>query len=234
MPGPEPLILVIEDEAPIRKFLRATLCAHGFRVAEAASGKEGLIQAGMTPPQAIILDLGLPDTDGLDVLRRIREWCSAPVIVLSARGQESDKVTALDAGADDYLTKPFGVGELVARIRVALRHAAREGAEPSATFTIGDVAIDLARRIVTKAGNEVRLTPTEYNLLTCLVKHAGKVLTHKHLLTAVWGPTHAGDVQYLRVFMQQLRHKLEDDPAQPRWLITESGVGYRIREADAR
>lgn len=232
MPGPDPLILVIEDEAPIRKFLRATLTAHGFRVNEAGTGRDGVIQAGMSPPQAIILDLGLPDTDGLVVLKQLREWCPAPVIVLSARGQESDKVTALDAGADDYLTKPFGVGELLARIRVALRHADHGGADLGSTFAMGDVTIDLARRVVTKAGQEVRLTPTEYNLLATLVKHAGKVLTHKHLLTNVWGPTHSGDVQYLRVFMQQLRHKLEDDPTQPKWLVTESGVGYRLRESE--
>jgi two-component system KDP operon response regulator KdpE len=231
MPGPEPLILVIEDEAPIRKFLRATLGAHGYRVSEAANGKDGLIQAGMQPPQAVILDLGLPDMDGLDVLRELRRWSAVPVVVLSARGQESDKVAALDAGADDYLTKPFGVGELAARIRVAMRHATRPEASSAATYAFGDIRIDLARRIVTKREQEVRLTPTEYNLLALLVKHAGKVLTHKHLLTEVWGPSHAGDVQYLRVFMQQLRHKLEDDPAQPRWLITESGVGYRLREA---
>ncbi|MDX2114856.1 MAG: response regulator [Planctomycetota bacterium] len=230
MPGLEPLILVIEDEAPIRRFLRATLGAHGYRVNESASGKDGVIQAGMQPPHAVILDLGLPDMDGLEVLRELRRWSSVPVIVLSARGQESDKVAALDAGADDYLTKPFGVGELTARIRVALRHAARTGGAAS-THAFGDIRVDLARRVVTRDGQEVRLTPTEYNLLALLVKHAGKVLTHRQLLTEVWGPSHAADVQYLRVFMQQLRHKLEAEPAQPRWLITESGVGYRLRDA---
>lgn len=232
MPGPEPLILVIEDEPPIRKFLRATLIAHGYRVDEASTGKEGLIHAGMQPPQAVILDLGLPDTDGLDVLRQLRTWTSIPVIVLSARGGESDKVAALDAGADDYLTKPFGVGELTARIRVALRHASSTASTLEHVFEIGDVSVDLARRVVTKAGVEVKLTPTEYNLLAMLVKHAGKVLTHKQLLVEVWGPPHANDVQYLRVYMQQLRHKLEDDPTQPRWLLTESGVGYRLRDSE--
>ncbi len=226
----EPLILIVEDELPIRKFLRATLTAHGYRVDEASTAKDALIRAGMQPPAAVILDLGLPDADGLSVLRELRSWTTIPVIVLSARGQEADKVAALDAGADDYLTKPFGVGELTARIRVALRHATASSAAPQSVFAFGDVSIDLAARVVTRGGDDVRLTPTEYNLLAVLVKHAGKVLTHKQLLTEVWGPPHAQDVQYLRVYMQQLRHKLEDDPAQPRWLLTESGVGYRLKD----
>lgn len=227
----EPLILVIEDELPIRKFLRATLTAHGYKVDEAATAKDALLRAGMQPPAAVILDLGLPDADGLSVLRELRSWTAIPVIVLSARGQEADKVAALDAGADDYLTKPFGVGELTARIRVALRHATTAVTAPQSTFTFGDVTVDLAARIVARSGTEVRLTPTEYNLLAVLVRHSGKVLTHKQLLTEVWGPPHAQDVQYLRVYMQQLRHKLEVDPAQPRWLMTESGVGYRLKDS---
>lgn len=231
MPPPEPLILVIEDEAPIRRFLRAALGAHGYRVDEAATGRDGLIRAGMQPPQAVILDLGLPDVDGIEVLRQLRQWSAVPVIVLSARGQETDKVAALDAGADDYLAKPFGVEEFTERIRVALRQSHRlEGGGP-AVLIFGDITVNLSRRIVMKGQAEIRLTPTEYNVLTVLVKNAGKALTHKHLLTEVWGPSHAADVQYLRVFMQQLRLKLEDDPAQPRWFLTESGIGYRLREA---
>jgi two-component system KDP operon response regulator KdpE len=238
----KPLVLVIEDELPIRKFLRATLTAHGFRMNEAGTAREGVMQAGMQPPDLIILDLGLPDADGLEVTRQIREWSKVPIIVLSARGQEQDKVNALDAGADDYLTKPFGVGELMARLRVALRHGAAIGdsvaqSEYECTRDRRTLRVDLARRRVwlkeeTASGDqlEVRLTPTEFRLLGLLVVHAGKVLTHKQLLTEVWGPSHAGDVQYLRVYAGQLRQKLEADPAQPLFLITEPGVGYRLSE----
>ncbi|MEK6703259.1 MAG: response regulator [Planctomycetota bacterium] len=247
--GPGPLILIIEDEAPIRKFLRATLTAHGYRLVEAATARDGLVQAGMQPPDLIVLDLGLPDGDGLDVTRQLRTWTSVPIIVLSARGQESDKVAALDAGADDYLTKPFGVGELTARIRVALRHAARPGAPGTAGSssvyeTSADgrtIRVDLAARLVrvqddasTVAPAELRLTPTEFKLLAFLIKHAGKVLTHQQILREVWGPTHQSDVQYLRVYAGQLRQKLERDAAQPRFLITEPGVGYRLIEESGR
>lgn len=235
-PPHSPLVLVIEDEPPIQKFLRATLTAHGYRVNQAATAKEGVIQAGMQPPDLIILDLGLPDRDGLEVTREIRTWSSIPIIVLSARGQEQDKVAALDAGADDYLTKPFGVGELTARIRVALRHAAgTPGGEPTYEAAIDGrtVRVDLAARVVRVADNagperELRLTPTEFKFLALLIKHAGKVLTHQQILKEVWGPTHVHDVQYLRVYAGQLRQKLEADPAQPRFLVTEPGVGYRL------
>ena len=236
----KPRILVIEDEAPIRRFLRATLGAHGYEIEEATTARDGLLQAAQHPPDLILLDLTLPDGDGIDVARSIRTWTQLPIVVLSARGQESDKVAALDVGADDYLTKPFGVGELAARIRVALRHAARR--EPlGSTDAVWEAAeegrrlrVDLARRRVTlmESGQEtdVRLTPTEFKLLAMLVRHAGKVLTHRQLLVEVWGPPHAGDVQYLRVYAGQLRTKLERDPAQPRFLLTEPGVGYRLVE----
>jgi two-component system KDP operon response regulator KdpE len=239
-PANNPLILVIEDEAAIRKFLRATLSAHQYRVNEATTARDGAIQAGMQPPDLILLDLGLPDGNGLDLTKQIRSWSNVPIIVVSARGREQDKVEALDAGADDYLTKPFGVGELTARIRVALRHAARigrSGGEPMYEATADDrtLRVDLAARhvrLVDSKGVErdVKLTPTEYKLLALLVRHAGKVLTHQQILTEIWGPAHAHDVQYLRVYAGQLRQKLEADPAQPRFLITESGVGYRLAE----
>jgi two-component system KDP operon response regulator KdpE len=227
--GPAPLVLVIEDEPQIRRFLRASLTAHGYRLEEAATGKAGLLQASLQPPEIVILDLGLPDMDGLQVTREIRSWSSVPILVLSARGQDQDKVAALDAGADDYLTKPFSVAELAARLRVALRHAARtkSGAGES-VFQVGDLKVDLGKRLVTVRDGNVHLTPTEYRLLTTLVHHAGKVLTHQMLLKEVWGPADANEVQYLRVYMAQLRHKLEADPTQPRYLVTEPGVGYRL------
>jgi two-component system KDP operon response regulator KdpE len=239
LPSPGPLVLVVDDEAPIRRFLRATLTAHGYRVNEAAGAGEAITQATMQPPDLIILDLGLPDGDGLSITRQIRGWSGVPIIVVSARGQEQDKVAALDAGADDYLTKPFGVGELTARMRVALRHAAGigAGAEPVYEATIGGrtLRVDLAARVVSileaASNREIRLTPTEFKLLALLVKHAGKVLTHQLLLKDVWGPTHTGDVQYLRVYAGQLRQKLEADPAQPRFVLTEPGVGYRLAAA---
>ncbi len=225
-----PVVLVIEDEPQIRRFLRATLSAHGYRLVEAATAQEGLMHAATRQPEIVILDLGLPDLDGLELTRQLREWSAMPIIVLSARGQESDKVAALDAGADDYLTKPFGVGELLARMRVALRHTARIAQEPGeAVFTVGDLRIDMARRQVFVTNQEVHLTPIEYKLLTTLVRYAGKVVTHHQLLREVWGPGASSETHYLRVYMGQLRHKLEANPARPRYLVTESGVGYRLR-----
>jgi two-component system KDP operon response regulator KdpE len=224
----DPTVLVIEDERQIRRFLGPTLASNGYRMLEADTGAEGLTEAAAWQPDIVILDLGLPDMDGLQVLRRLREWSAVPVIVLSARGQEADKVAALDAGADDYVSKPFGPGELLARVRVALRHAAslREDAAP--TFTVGELHLDLARRQVTVGGKEVHLTPIEYRLLTVLARHAGKVLTHRQLLPEVWGPAHTTEAHYLRVYMAQLRRKLEPEPARPRYLLTEPGVGYRL------
>jgi two-component system KDP operon response regulator KdpE len=224
-------ILVIEDEAPIRRFLRASLGSHGYRLVEAGSGVDGMRLAATARPDLIILDLGLPDIDGLEVVRRLREWTQTPIVVLSARGQERDKVLALDAGADDYLTKPFGVEELLARLRVALRHAARAASgRDEAVFAVGGLRIDFARRQVTLDGAEVHLTPLEYKLLATLAQHAGKVLTHRQLLTAVWGPGYGDETAYLRVYMGQLRRKVEADPTRPRYLLTEPGVGYRLRQ----
>lgn len=230
--GSQPaLILVIEDEAEILRFLRAALTSHGFRYVEATSGEEGLRQAATRTPDLIVLDLGLPDVDGLEVTRRLREWSAVPIVVLSARGRERDKITALDAGADDYVTKPFSVGELMARVRVALRHGARQGQEPGEEILeLDNLRIDPIRRVVSRDGVEVRLTPIEYKLLVALAQYPGRVLTHAHLLRNVWGPGYARQTHYLRVYMAQLRHKLERDPARPRYLITEPGVGYRLRE----
>jgi two-component system KDP operon response regulator KdpE len=212
------------------RFLRATLPAHGYRVLEAANGAQALVHAQTQLPDLVLLDLGLPDIDGLEVTRRLRGWSAVPIVVISARGQERDKVLALDAGADDYLTKPFGTEELLARMRVALRHAARvAGGAGETVFETGELRVDLAARLVYRRGAEVRLTRTEYRLLAALVKHAGKVLTHRQLLVEVWGPGSASETHYLRVYMAQLRHKLEDDPARPRHLLTETGVGYRLR-----
>ena len=225
------VVLVVDDEGPIRKFLRAGLAGQGYALVEAATGQEGLTQAAMRPPDLVLLDLGLPDIDGFDIVRRLREWSTVPIIVLSARGQEGDKIRALDAGADDYVTKPFSMGELIARMRVALRHRslAPSDAEPGA-FEAGDLRIDLARRRVLVRGTEVRMTPIEYRLLTTLARHAGRVMTHEQLLREVWGPGHSTQHHYLRVYMGQLRHKLEADPARPRLLITEPGVGYRLHD----
>jgi two-component system KDP operon response regulator KdpE len=223
------MVLVIEDELQIRRFLRATLVSHGYRFAEAATAQTGLMHAATYNPQVIILDLGLPDFDGLEVTRRLREWTNVPIIVLSARGQEQDKIAALDAGADDYLTKPFGVGELMARIRVALRHAARVAeAVHQSSFTAGNIHVDLDQRRVVVSGTEVHLTPIEYSLLTTLIRYAGKVVTHHQLLKEVWGEAYADESHYLRVYMGQLRRKLEADPARPQHLLTEPGVGYRF------
>ncbi|HSB70568.1 MAG TPA: response regulator [Candidatus Methylomirabilis sp.] len=224
-----PVVLLVEDEPQIRRFLRAALDNHGFKLIEAATGEEGLAAATTRHAEVIILDLGLPDMDGLEIIRRVREWSTVPIIVLSARGQERDKITALDAGADDYVAKPFGLGELLARMRVALRHAARGDSEPGeTTFSVGDLSVDLAQRRVTVAGAPVHLTPIEYRLLAALVRHAGRILTHRQLLNEVWGPNQTEQAHYLRVYTAQLRRKLEADPARPRYVLTESGVGYRL------
>lgn len=226
----KPTVLVIEDEAPIRRFLKLTLNDHGYEFHEAITGKEGLSLAASLKPDIIILDLGLPDMDGLGLTRELRQWSRIPVIVLSARGQEKDKVDALDAGADDYLTKPFGVGELLARIRVALRHATLAGDEQQeSTVSFGDVHLDLAKRQVFCREEEVHLTPIEYKLLSTLSKFPDKVLTHNFLLREVWGASYQDESHYLRVYMAQLRRKLEADPAHPKHLITEPGIGYRLK-----
>jgi len=223
-----PTIVVIEDEPQIRRFLRTGLGSQGYHLIEAETGRQGLVEAATQKPDLIILDLGLPDMDGVAVVRELRQWSALPVIVLSARSQETDKIAALDAGADDYLTKPFGVGELLARLRVALRHAAGSGNEPGAIITIGSIRIDHLQRRVFRDEQPVHLTPIEYRLLTVLAKHAGKVLTHRQLLRDVWGPSHVDETHYLRIYMGQLRHKLEGDPTRPRYLRTEAGVGYRL------
>lgn len=233
MASPAPTVLVIEDEPQIRRFLRATLPAHGYRLLEAGTAQDGLTQAAMHQPELIILDLGLPDLDGLEVTRRLREWTTVPILVLSARGQETDKVVALDAGADDYLTKPFGTQELLARMRVALRHAAHLRQEPQEpVFTVGDLRVDLTHRHVDVANQEIHLTPIEYKLLTVLVRYAGRVVTQRQLLQEVWGPHQTSATHYVRVYMGQLRHKLEANPARPRYLVTEPGVGYRLKTDD--
>jgi len=230
MPDKGPLVLLVEDEPQMRRFLRATLQSHGYRLVEAETAAEGIAHATAYNPDLVLLDLGLPDGDGLDVTRRMREWTATPIIVLSARGQESDKIQALDAGADDYLTKPFGGGELLARMRVALRHAARPaGDDPAPIVSFGDIRLDLVRRQVFRGDDAVHLTPNEYKLLTTLAKNAGKVITHRQLLKEVWGPNATNQTHYLRVYMAQLRHKLESDPARPKHFTTEPGVGYRLR-----
>jgi len=223
-----PSVVLIEDEPQIRRFLRAALAGHGYRLFEAANGEDGLTEAATRQPDLIILDLGLPDLDGLTVLARVREWTSVPVIVLSARGQERDKIAALDAGADDYVSKPFSAGELLARMRAALRRRERLGSAAAAVFAVGTLRVDLARRHVLVDDREIHLTPIEYKLLTTLVHHAGRVLTHGHLLKEVWGPSRAEDSQNLRFYVGQLRRKLEAVPARPRYLLTEPGVGYRL------
>jgi two-component system KDP operon response regulator KdpE len=226
-----PLVLLIEDEPQMRRFLRTALSANDYRLVEAPTAREGLAQAAGRSPDVVLLDLGLPDRDGLDVARELRGWSAVPIIVLSARGREQDKVAALDLGADDYLTKPFGVDELLARIRVALRHASRvPGAPPDPVFEAEGVRVDLVRREVRRGEQEVHLTPTEYKLLTVLIRHAGRVLTHGQLLKEVWGSHSPEQSHYVRVYMAQLRQKLEADPARPRLLVTEPGVGYRLRE----
>jgi two-component system KDP operon response regulator KdpE len=225
-----PLVLVIEDESQVMRFLRATLPGQGYRVVEATTGQQALVEASTRSPDIVLLDLGLPDIDGVEVTRRLREWSATPIIVLSARGQESDKIQALDAGADDYLTKPFSTGELLARMRVALRNAARTAASGvDSVFETGELRVDLGTRRVYVGEQEARLTRTEYKLLATLVKNAGKVVTHRQLLREVWGPGAEQQSHYVRVYMAQLRHKLEQDPARPRYLVTETGVGYRLR-----
>ena len=219
-------ILVIDDEPQIRRLLRITLEAAGYRVLDAANGNDGLIQAAQRRPDLILLDLGLPDADGTAILKRLREWTRVPVIILTVRDQEDEKINALDGGADDYVTKPFGSGELLARIRAALRHASES--DNQALFQLADLEVDLSSRAVRKGGSEIRLTPIEYALLRLLVLHAGKVLTHRFLLAEIWGPKSEEQTQYLRVHIAHLREKIEDDPAQPQWILTEPAIGYRL------
>ncbi len=227
MSDTQPAALLVEDEQQIRRFVRTVLEAEGWSVHEADTMKQGLVDAGTRKPDLVILDLGLPDGNGVDFIRDLRGWSGVPVIVLSARVEESDKVAALDAGADDYLTKPFGVRELLARVRAALRRRTQAGA-PAKTFRFGDVEVDLAARSVTRKGELVHLTPVEYRLLTLLIANAGKVVTQRQILREVWGPSHVEHGHYARVYMGHLRQKLEDDPAQPKHLITETAVGYRL------
>jgi two-component system KDP operon response regulator KdpE len=230
--APLPLVAVIEDEPKMRRFIRVALVAREYRVVEGASVKEALLVASSHQPDLILLDLGLPDGDGIDLTRQLREWTSVPIIVLSARGLEQDKVAALDAGADDYLTKPFGVDELLARIRVALRHSrAVAGAEVRQVLEFGSLKIDLVRREVTQAGAGVRLTPIEYKLLVLLARNAGRVLTHNQILAEVWGYRSASMVHHVRVHMAELRKKVEAEPARPRLILTEPGIGYRMRDS---
>ena len=228
-PPPLPVALVIDDEAQLRRLLKITLEANGYKVIEAACGADGIVQAAARRPDIVLLDLGLPDMDGVEVLRRLREWSHVPVIVLSVRDGEDDKVAALDHGADDYLTKPFGTSELLARLRVALRHS--QPAPQESIFQSGDLEVDLSARVVRRNGKEVHLTATEYSLLRFFITHAGKVLTQKQILSAVWGPNSTGQTHYLRVYVKHLRDKLEVEPAVPRLILTEPGVGYRLLPA---
>ena len=233
-----PVAVVIEDEPQIRRFVRAALEAEGWQVFEADTKQRGLTEAGTRKPDLLVLDLGLPDGDGLDLIRDVRSWSSVPIVVLSARSDEADKIAALDAGADDYLSKPFGVGELLARVRANLRRqraispdgsvAGGTGVGDDATFRFGDVEVDRVARLVRRKGAEVHLTPIEYRLLLVLITHVGRVLTHRHLLREVWGPSHADQSHYLRIYMGHLRQKLEADPAQPKHFLTETAVGYRL------
>ncbi|MEP7063321.1 MAG: response regulator [Betaproteobacteria bacterium] len=220
-------ILVVEDEPEIRRFLRVSLGIEGYRVVESATGHRGSIDAGSHKPDLAIVDLGLPDIDGIEVIRRIREWSPMPVIVLSARVQEHSKIAALDAGADDYVTKPFGMGELLARVRAALRHSVRSGSG-TPVLRLGSAIVDLEKRTARRGAEEVHLTPIEFRLLSVLAKHLGMVVTHRQLLNEVWGPSHQGDTHYLRIYMKQLRDKLEDDPVRPAHMHTETGIGYRL------
>jgi two-component system KDP operon response regulator KdpE len=223
-----PLVLIVEDEPPMRRYLNSFLSRYKYRLAEAATGEEALALAADNPPDLVLLDLGLPDMDGQDVLEQLREWLRAPIIVLSVRDQDKQKIMALDHGADDYLTKPFSTGELLARIQVAFRHAARGGEVASPVFECGELSIDRTARRVSVGGTDVPLTRLEYKLLVTLARHAGKVLTHQFLLSEVWGPKRGEDTQHLRVFMAGLRRKIESEPARPRYLLTEQGVGYRL------
>jgi two-component system KDP operon response regulator KdpE len=228
MSTPTPIALVLEDEREIRQFVRSSLEAEGWQVVEAGTIKQGLIEAGTRRPDLVIADLGLPDGDGVDFIRQVRTWSGMPIIVLSARTHEREKVAALDAGADDFITKPFGVAELLARARAHMRRVRAGTAAPDSTIRFGDVEVDLAARIVKKRGVEVHLTPIEYRLLGVLIANAGRVLTHPYLLRQVWGPTQSQSTHYLRVYMGNLRQKLEDDSAQPKHIVTETGVGYRL------
>jgi two-component system KDP operon response regulator KdpE len=229
MSATSPRLLLVEDELPIRKFISAALTSANYHLDEVGTAQQALQHASQSPPDLVILDLGLPDMDGQEVIERLRDWLTAPIIVLSARDEDQQKITALDNGADDYLTKPFSTGELLARVRVALRHANRTGDDASKTsFECGDLKVDLAARRVFVGGNEVHLTPIEYKLMATLIRYAGKVLTHRQLLKEVWGPDQVHETHYLRVFMANLRRKLELDPARPRYLLTEQGVGYRL------
>jgi two-component system KDP operon response regulator KdpE len=224
---PNERVLIVDDEPAIRRFLRVTLTAQAYNILEAASGQEALSKATADKPDIIVLDIGLPDINGIEVTRLLRQWTQIPIIILSVRGAESDKIAALDAGADDYLTKPFGVGELLARLRAALRRAAQTTSEP--VFTSGNLKVDLARRLITVSGHEVQLTPTEYELLRVLVTHAGKVLTHHFLLREVWGAEYGEEFHMLHVNISNLRRKIEPDSTRPQFIITEPGVGYRIK-----
>lgn len=224
-----PRVLVVDDEPQIRRFLRTSLVANDYDVIEAASAEVALRHVASGAPEVVILDLGLPDMDGMEVIRRVREKSAVPIIILSVRSQESEKIAALDLGADDYINKPFGVGELMARLRAALRHKLQKSGELPA-FRSGSLTIDLVRRQVVRGKEIVRLTPKEFDLLSVLVRHAGRVVTHRQLLTTVWGPAHTEDATYLRVFISQLRQKIEDDPERPNLISTEQGVGYRLRE----
>ena len=231
MSTPRANLLVIEDDPQIQRFLATALEAHGYALCEARTGNEGLALAATRQPDILIVDLGLPDISGLEVIQRVREWYARPIIVLSARDKETDKVAALDLGADDYLTKPFGIGELLARLRVAERHlSVQNGAPAEAVVRIGEVTVDLAAHRVQRSGTDIHLTPIEYQLLTTLARHRGKVLTHRQLLREVWGVAHVESPQYLRIYMRALRRKIEADPARPRWLLTEVGVGYRLAD----
>lgn len=223
-----PTALLVEDEPHIRRFVRAALEGEGWQVFEAATMQRGLIDAGTRRPDLVVLDLGLPDGDGIDFIGDVRKWSPVPIIVLSARVDEQDKIRALDAGADDYLAKPFGVGELLARVRATLRRQRQPGALDDGVVQFGDVRVDLKNRLVTRAGQIVHITPTEFRLLSVLVKNAGRVITNPQLLREVWGPSNSENGHYLRIYMGHLRQKLEADPAQPRYLLTETAVGYRL------
>lgn len=228
VPAQFPRILIIEDEAEIRRFLRATLLGSGYRVLESPTGEDGLQQAKDEKPALLLLDLGLPDLDGLSVIHRLRQWSNVPIIVLSARGNEADKIKALDGGADDYLTKPFGVGELLARVRVALRRLPDVSEADAPVFALGTLRVDFGRHQVFVGEKEVHLTPIEHRLLTTLIRHGGKLVTHRQLLKEVWGPDSVFETHYLRVYMAHLRRKIESDPSRPQFLLTEPGVGYRL------
>ncbi len=221
-------VLLVEDDPEIRRFLHSALAAEGYKVVESANARRGAIDATTHKPDLAIVDLGLPDFDGIEVIRGIRRWSQMPVVVLSARSREHAKLEAFDAGADDYVTKPFGVGELLARLKVAMRHRARPATGAGLALRLGEVTVDLEARRVVRSGQEIHLTPVEFKLLACLARHEGLVVPHKQLLADVWGPTHQADTHYLRIYLKRLRDKLEPDPLRPRHLLTETGVGYRL------